>query len=79
MSALLYETNQNANFLYKILLFFVSIFIDVVGTHSLRDSMMNQMLHLDINSQIRSCMPLAAMRIGTMIHNIEVTRVKVAS
>ncbi|XP_065633008.1 large ribosomal subunit protein uL2my, C-terminal part [Quercus suber] len=47
---------------------------DVVGsgTHSLRESMMNQMLHLDINSQIGSCMPLAAMRIGTMIHNIEV-------
>nr|POE45375.1 hypothetical protein CFP56_71645 [Quercus suber] len=52
---------------------------DVVGTHSLRESMMNQMLHLDVNSQIGSCMPLAAMRIGTMIHNIEVTRVKVAS
>ncbi|PKI69772.1 hypothetical protein CRG98_009647 [Punica granatum] len=33
--------------------------------------MMGQMLHLDINSQIGSCMPLAAMRIGTMIHNIE--------
>ncbi|KAK9994116.1 hypothetical protein SO802_023819 [Lithocarpus litseifolius] len=36
--------------------------------------MMNQILHLDINSQIGSYMPLAAMRIGTMIHNIEVTR-----
>ena len=38
----------------------------------MRESMMNQMLHIDINSQIGSCMPLAAMRIGTMIHNIEV-------
>ena len=58
--------------LYKILLFFDSLFIDGVGIHSLRDSMMNQMVHVDINSQIGSCMPLAAMRIGTMIHNIEV-------
>lgn len=33
---------------------------------------MNYMAHLDINSQIGSCMPLAAMRIGTIIHNIEV-------
>ncbi|XP_030528146.1 60S ribosomal protein L2, mitochondrial [Rhodamnia argentea] len=40
--------------------------------HSFREKMMNQMLHLDVNSQIGSCMPLAAMRIGTMIHNIEV-------
>ncbi|XP_030471788.2 60S ribosomal protein L2, mitochondrial [Syzygium oleosum] len=39
---------------------------------SFREKMMNQMLHLDVNSQIGSCMPLAAMRIGTMIHNIEV-------
>ncbi|KAJ4705002.1 Ribosomal protein L2 family [Melia azedarach] len=41
-------------------------------TESLRDKMMRQMAHLDINSQIGSCMPLAAMRIGTIIHNIEV-------
>ena len=67
-------TNQNTKILNKILFFFVSLFIDLVGSgsHSLRESMMNQMLHLDINSQIGSCMPLAAMRIGTMIHNIEV-------
>ncbi|CBI24728.3 hypothetical protein VitviT2T_007630 [Vitis vinifera] len=37
-----------------------------------RESMMNQMFSLDINSQIGSCMPLAAMRIGTIIHNIEI-------
>ncbi|KAG2703598.1 hypothetical protein I3843_06G137200 [Carya illinoinensis] len=48
-----------------------SLSSDVVGTPPLHDSMMNQMFHLDINSQIGSCMPLAAMRIGTMIHNIE--------
>ncbi|XP_044499314.1 60S ribosomal protein L2, mitochondrial-like [Mangifera indica] len=30
------------------------------------------MAHLDINSQIGSCMPLAAMRINIIIHNIEV-------
>ncbi|KAJ7946594.1 Ribosomal protein L2 [Quillaja saponaria] len=36
-----------------------------------RESMMNQMAYLDINSQIGSCMPLSAMRIGTIIHNIE--------
>ncbi|KAL6548711.1 60S ribosomal protein L2 [Orobanche gracilis] len=34
-------------------------------------SPMNQMLTLDISSQIGSCMPLANMRIGTQIHNIE--------
>ncbi|KAJ0093488.1 hypothetical protein Patl1_26845 [Pistacia atlantica] len=34
--------------------------------------MMGPMAHLDVNSQIGSCMPLAAMRIGTIIHNIEV-------
>ncbi|KAK0608916.1 hypothetical protein LWI29_037964 [Acer saccharum] len=39
---------------------------------SLREKMMRQMAHLDINSQIGSCMPLANMRIGTIIHNIEV-------
>ena len=32
---------------------------------------MSQMATLDINSQIGSCMPLSMMRIGTMIHNIE--------
>ncbi|PON88652.1 Ribosomal protein [Trema orientale] len=42
------------------------------GTESLRSNMMNQLMHLDINSLIGSCMPLAAMRIGTVIHNIEV-------
>ncbi|KAL3752813.1 hypothetical protein ACJRO7_000242 [Eucalyptus globulus] len=42
------------------------------NVHSFREKMMDQMFHLDVNSQIGSCMPLAAMRIGTMIHNIEV-------
>ncbi|KAF4355930.1 hypothetical protein F8388_025933 [Cannabis sativa] len=42
------------------------------GTQSLQNSMMNQLAHLDINTLIGSCMPLAAMRIGTIIHNIEV-------
>ncbi|QCD88105.1 large subunit ribosomal protein L2 [Vigna unguiculata] len=36
-----------------------------------RESMMNQMMYSDINSRIGSCMPLSAMRIGTIIHNIE--------
>ncbi|KAH7572733.1 hypothetical protein ACOSP7_006058 [Xanthoceras sorbifolium] len=39
---------------------------------TLREKMMRQMAHLDINSQIGSCMPIANMRIGTIIHNIEV-------
>uniref|UniRef100_A0A7N0ZWI1 Large ribosomal subunit protein uL2 C-terminal domain-containing protein n=1 Tax=Kalanchoe fedtschenkoi TaxID=63787 RepID=A0A7N0ZWI1_KALFE len=34
-------------------------------------STMSQMAILDINSQVGSCMPLNMMRIGTMIHNIE--------
>ncbi|XP_062088659.1 large ribosomal subunit protein uL2m-like [Humulus lupulus] len=42
------------------------------GTQSLHNSMMNQLAHLDINSLIGSCMHLAAMHIGTIIHNIEV-------
>uniref|UniRef100_A0A2P2IZ95 Uncharacterized protein MANES_04G068100 n=1 Tax=Rhizophora mucronata TaxID=61149 RepID=A0A2P2IZ95_RHIMU len=42
---------------------------DAVG---LRESIVRQQLLLDINSQIGSCMPLNAMRIGTIIHNIEV-------
>ncbi|KAJ0035595.1 hypothetical protein Pint_26240 [Pistacia integerrima] len=41
-------------------------------TQSLKEKMMGPMAHLDVNSQIGSCMPLAAMRIGTIIHNIEV-------
>lgn len=41
-------------------------------TQLLREEMRRQMLHLDINSQIGSCMPLSSMRIGTIIHNIEV-------
>ncbi|KAK7369539.1 hypothetical protein VNO80_11579 [Phaseolus coccineus] len=36
-----------------------------------RETMMNQMMYSDINSRIGSCMPLSAMRIGTIIHNIE--------
>ncbi|XP_020208387.1 uncharacterized protein LOC109793331 [Cajanus cajan] len=39
--------------------------------YSTRESMMSQMMYSDINSQIGSCMPLSAMRIGTIIHNIE--------
>ncbi|KAK6122567.1 hypothetical protein DH2020_043689 [Rehmannia glutinosa] len=38
---------------------------------SWKSSMMSQMVTLDISSQIGSCMPLANMRIGTQIHNIE--------
>lgn len=51
-----------------------SFFADVADTsnHSLQNSMKNQLLHMDINSLIGSCMPLASMRIGTIIHNIEV-------
>ncbi|KDP35125.1 hypothetical protein JCGZ_10659 [Jatropha curcas] len=45
---------------------------DVADTPTLRDKMMKQMVHLDINAQVGSCMPLASMRIGTLIHNIEV-------
>ncbi|RHN72036.1 putative ribosomal protein L2 [Medicago truncatula] len=30
-----------------------------------------RMMYSDINSQIGSCMPLSSMRIGTIIHNIE--------
>lgn len=33
--------------------------------------MMNPMFTLDISSQIGSCMPISMMRIGTLIHNIE--------
>lgn len=39
---------------------------------TVRDKIMRQMAHVDINSQIGSCMPLSCMRIGTIIHNIEV-------
>ncbi|EXC21915.1 60S ribosomal protein L2 [Morus notabilis] len=42
------------------------------GASSSRSSMMNQLLHMDINSMIGSCMPLSSMRIGTIVHNIEV-------
>ncbi|KAJ8765259.1 hypothetical protein K2173_011939 [Erythroxylum novogranatense] len=44
---------------------------DTADTQSLRENMMRQKFHLDINSQIGSCMPLNSMRIGTIIHNIE--------
>lgn len=50
---------------------FRNISTDADDTHSLRDKMMKQMVHLDINAQVGSCMPLASMRIGTLIHNIE--------
>ncbi|XP_027164974.1 uncharacterized protein LOC113765114 [Coffea eugenioides] len=33
--------------------------------------MMNDMFTLDISSQVGSCMPLSMMRIGTLIHNVE--------
>ncbi|XP_044499312.1 60S ribosomal protein L2, mitochondrial-like [Mangifera indica] len=39
---------------------------------SVKEKIMNYMAHLNINSEIGSCMPLAAMRINTIIHNIEV-------
>ncbi|CAH1441210.1 unnamed protein product [Lactuca virosa] len=45
------------------------------GTHSHdKSSLMmnnNPMFSLDISSQIGSCMPISMMRIGTIIHNIE--------
>ncbi|GLT83723.1 hypothetical protein SLE2022_019950 [Rubroshorea leprosula] len=43
-----------------------------MNNQSLIENMKRELLHLDINSQIGSCMPLGAMRIGTIIHNIEV-------
>ncbi|XP_038902173.1 60S ribosomal protein L2, mitochondrial [Benincasa hispida] len=47
---------------------------DMAGTYgrTFRERMTNYMATLDINSQIGSCMPLSAMRIGTIIHNIEI-------
>ncbi|KAF9679268.1 hypothetical protein SADUNF_Sadunf07G0122300 [Salix dunnii] len=50
---------------------FLRLFSATGNANSLRGDMMKQLLHLDINSQIGSCMPLGAMRIGTIIHNIE--------
>ncbi|EOY02675.1 hypothetical protein QUC31_018041 [Theobroma cacao] len=50
---------------------FSSVAADV-NNQSMIENMKRELLHLDINSQIGSCMPLAAMRIGTIIHNIEV-------
>ncbi|XP_028762902.1 uncharacterized protein LOC114721241 [Neltuma alba] len=41
------------------------------NSHSAHERMVNQMMFSDINAQIGSCMPLRAMRIGTIIHNIE--------
>ncbi|XVF06270.1 hypothetical protein REPUB_Repub06bG0033200 [Reevesia pubescens] len=43
-----------------------------VYNQSMIENMKRDLLNLDINSQIGSCMPLASMRIGTIIHNIEV-------
>ncbi|GLT83725.1 hypothetical protein SLE2022_019970 [Rubroshorea leprosula] len=48
-----------------------SVALDM-NNQSLIENMKRELLHLDINSQIGSCMPLGAMRIGTIIHNIEV-------
>ncbi|KAE9616111.1 hypothetical protein Lal_00017551 [Lupinus albus] len=42
--------------------------------HNPRESIMNQMMYSDINSQIGSSMPLSSMRIGTIIHNIELNQ-----
>ncbi|OIV97116.1 hypothetical protein TanjilG_04920 [Lupinus angustifolius] len=39
--------------------------------HNPRKSIMNQMMYSDTNSQIGSSMPLSSMRIGTIIHTIE--------
>ncbi|XP_050226517.1 60S ribosomal protein L2, mitochondrial [Mercurialis annua] len=44
---------------------------DVADTPSFKENMMKQMAHLDINSQVGTCMRLGSMRIGTLIHNIE--------
>ncbi|TYI47882.1 hypothetical protein E1A91_D13G206600v1 [Gossypium mustelinum] len=43
-----------------------------VHNQSTIENMKRDLLNLDINSQIGSCMPIASMRIGTFIHNIEV-------
>ncbi|GLT26391.1 hypothetical protein SLA2020_014600 [Shorea laevis] len=43
-----------------------------MNNQSLIENMKGELLHLDISSQIGSCIPLGAMRIGTIIHNIEV-------
>ncbi|XP_022719197.1 uncharacterized protein LOC111277207 [Durio zibethinus] len=50
---------------------FSSVAADV-HSQSMIENMKRDLLNLDINSQIGSCMPLASMRIGTIIHNIEV-------
>ncbi|GKV37429.1 hypothetical protein SLEP1_g45460 [Rubroshorea leprosula] len=50
-----------------------------MNNQSLIENMKRELLHLDINSQIGSCMPLGAMRIGTIIHNIEMNPDKVGS
>ncbi|CAN0910797.1 60S ribosomal protein L2, mitochondrial [Linum grandiflorum] len=39
--------------------------------NTLKETMKRELLHLDINSQTGSNMPLSSMRIGTIIHNIE--------
>ncbi|XP_038724637.1 60S ribosomal protein L2, mitochondrial [Tripterygium wilfordii] len=46
--------------------------VAAANNQTLLDNMKRELLHLDVTSQIGSCMPLAAMRIGTIIHNIEV-------
>ncbi|XP_058750084.1 large ribosomal subunit protein uL2m-like [Vicia villosa] len=40
-------------------------------SNTIPDEARERMMYSDINSQIGSCMPLSAMRIGTIIHNIE--------
>lgn len=54
-----------------LLLFFTDPMAGVEG-RTFRERMTNYMATLDINSQIGSCMPLGLMRIGTIIHNIEI-------
>lgn len=58
---------------YYVEIVFTFFVTDIAGTYgrTFRERMTNYMATLDINSQIGSCMPLSAMRIGTMIHNIE--------
>ena len=62
-------THQNV---MLVLLLFVSFTVAKdLPQHASRESTMNQIFGLDISSQIGSSMPLSAMRIGTIIHNIE--------
>ncbi|OIW11979.1 hypothetical protein TanjilG_02186 [Lupinus angustifolius] len=59
------------NFTNAIRCRFFSSDVGNTNPHNPRDNIMNQMMYSDINSQIGSSMPLSSMRIGTIIHNIE--------